>query len=702
MTAISERRKADQIQGTPAHKTDTDQWVVLGAGRLGRGFLSVVADDMTPSLRTLLLVAGEKTSQSSVNALNDRRHTGDGYWVEVDHPPERIQLLDYEFRTTVNTGPVISDISDPRTAILSTSVGLDRLARILPLVADGLAQRAQLLDSGRLRKVLVFICENGRTTNGQTASEWFRGRLEDLLGRDTLSRVADFPQVVIDAVIPAVGAPSDSIAIARGTLWVEDIGVAREVISGSRFVELVPASEIALLHTRKLYTFNALHCIISVLGYFAGEVSVDRVARDPRLKDRLNSIVNGLVEAVCRRENIQSSDPRFESTVRYARECLERLRRPPKSQFDRVDRALEKLRDGAYLQDGRLDGPVIDRDLLENPWECPELAHAASLSLYYFVRNIDNSLGELPWLPRRRGLVDTDDSGIRIDCSPIHGQSLLSAQLAGTRLMEVFAKDFLELDRSLRLPWPASRIAKFLGTEIDQTLVVVPKAVKELRCVILDLDEGLVATESILFLVTRGLISRYAKNGRTISHDDYASHVGMSEVAFFAEMVQRFQILQRTPQALVSEREREYRERLNSVDAESLVKPGVRELLALFARKRLLVSVCSNASRGRVQATLEHVGLANYFASCMTPDQGQAPKPSPEMISAIQRDHGVSAAECLVVESSLIGVEAALQAGCFCILLVNDYTAPNRVDRKGVDVLPNSQALREWFREFFT
>jgi hypothetical protein len=56
---------------------DRQQWLVTGAGRLGRGFLNLVANEY--SYKSLLVVAGENTRQADVDVFNGLRETGDGY-----------------------------------------------------------------------------------------------------------------------------------------------------------------------------------------------------------------------------------------------------------------------------------------------------------------------------------------------------------------------------------------------------------------------------------------------------------------------------------------------------------------------------------------------------------------------------------------------------------------------------------------------
>lgn len=693
--------ESELIESEPSGSTN--QWVVLGAGRLGRGFLAPVAHEL--GFHSLLLVAGENTSQEDVGRFNHARETGDGYWIELDAPSERVQMLDYDFSTVVDTRVLLDAVADHRTKVLSTSVGADRLGQVAPLIVEGLRLRAIRGDGPEAARLLILACENGRSVTGLTAAEVLRKALEAAIRPTELSRLAALPRVVIDAVIPALGGPESVLHVSRGTLWIEQCDLADELAPQSSHIRLLSSSEVEALHTRKLYCFNALHLMLAVIGHFAGESTIDRVATDPSLEAPLDSIVGALVSATCRRHGLLPDDViGDESTDAYARRVLTRLQRPHWEHFDPVTRVTAKLRGGWYIEDGRIDGPLADAGLIAEPHLCRQLTHAASLCLYYVVASIRQLEQRFLWLGADGKSARLGRDGSATDL--IRDTAFLPASTFGddnqdSPLNEAFARDFLELQRSMDGTWSTERVATFLDRAIPTELRVPPRGLTNLGCVIFDLDEGLVASESLLYRVTQNLIMDHSHRGQTLSHGDYARHVGMAEIAFFTKMRRAYQIRGMTPEELVAERDRRYQSALGATDPESLVKPGFREVLELLERRQVRMAVCSNASARRTHATLKHVGLANYFDAAITPDEGMRPKPSPEMLLALQERFGLRAGNCLVVESSLRGVTASLEAGCYTLLLMNDYTAPQMVGRRGVEVLGNAQVLRWWFDAFF-
>jgi beta-phosphoglucomutase-like phosphatase (HAD superfamily) len=167
-------------------------------------------------------------------------------------------------------------------------------------------------------------------------------------------------------------------------------------------------------------------------------------------------------------------------------------------------------------------------------------------------------------------------------------------------------------------------------------------------------------------------------------------------------MINAFQIRSGTPEDLVREREELFLKALAEVNSEILLKPGFRSLLDFLADRDVDLAVCSNASEGRVKATLKHAGISTYFPEFITPSAGFLPKGSPNgtsMYEELRDKLGHEREDCVVVESSLVGVSTAVEAGLYTLLVVNDYTQPKRAARAGVHVLGNAQMLHTWFAE---
>ncbi len=103
-----------------------------------------------------------------------------------------------------------------------------------------------------------------------------------------------------------------------------------------------------------------------------------------------------------------------------------------------------------------------------------------------------------------------------------------------------------------------------------------------------------------------------------------------------------------------------YREMLGSRMEESLV-PGVRAFLDRF--RGAPMALATNAEPENVDFVLDRAGLRQYFRVVVDGHQVSHPKPHPEIYLRAAELLGIAPANCIVLEDSHTGVEAARAAG---------------------------------------
>jgi beta-phosphoglucomutase family hydrolase len=103
-----------------------------------------------------------------------------------------------------------------------------------------------------------------------------------------------------------------------------------------------------------------------------------------------------------------------------------------------------------------------------------------------------------------------------------------------------------------------------------------------------------------------------------------------------------------------------YREMLGSRMEESLV-PGVRAFLDRF--RAAPMALATNAEPENVDFVLDRAGLRQYFRVVVDGHQVSHPKPHPEIYLRAAELLGIAPENCIVLEDSHTGVEAARAAG---------------------------------------
>lgn len=97
------------------------------------------------------------------------------------------------------------------------------------------------------------------------------------------------------------------------------------------------------------------------------------------------------------------------------------------------------------------------------------------------------------------------------------------------------------------------------------------------------------------------------------------------------------------------------------LEAQLFAIPGAEETLRKIALPKFIVS---NASVVHIKFVLGKAGLTEHFSSFHSPNTGNArPKPAPDVYLNAVADLGLTAAECIAVEDSVPGVQAAVAAG---------------------------------------
>jgi len=117
--------------------------------------------------------------------------------------------------------------------------------------------------------------------------------------------------------------------------------------------------------------------------------------------------------------------------------------------------------------------------------------------------------------------------------------------------------------------------------------------------------------------------------------------------------------------------------------------PGVVETLDRIAPIKV---VASNSPREIIERRLAAAGIRHHFQhGIYSAYDANAWKPDPRLFRWASADHGVAAQDCVVIEDSAVGVDAAVTAGMPVLQFSNgERTAPHR---HGVPVFTSMLAL---------
>ncbi len=129
--------------------------------------------------------------------------------------------------------------------------------------------------------------------------------------------------------------------------------------------------------------------------------------------------------------------------------------------------------------------------------------------------------------------------------------------------------------------------------------------------------------------------------------------------------------------------------------------PGVEELINLFIAKGLKIAVASSSTLRLIQAMAKKLKNDNVFQLLQSAESEAYGKPHPAVFLSAATRLGVSPDRCLVIEDSVFGVIAAKAAKMHCVAVpdAGHWGSPKFAIADAM--LPNLQAVGEWFDENF-
>lgn len=143
---------------------------------------------------------------------------------------------------------------------------------------------------------------------------------------------------------------------------------------------------------------------------------------------------------------------------------------------------------------------------------------------------------------------------------------------------------------------------------------------------------------------------------------------------------------------------------LEAIRARDLLFPGVQALVQRLAAQYPLALV-SGALRQEVDFTLTRAGLHEHFSVIVTAEDVSKGKPHPagflQALASLNetQTRSIQPHECLVIEDSIAGVEAAKRAGMFCVAVTHSFPA---AALQKADLVVAGFAEREFERCLFT
>jgi beta-phosphoglucomutase len=198
------------------------------------------------------------------------------------------------------------------------------------------------------------------------------------------------------------------------------------------------------------------------------------------------------------------------------------------------------------------------------------------------------------------------------------------------------------------------------------------------RAVIFDFD-GVITDSEVLHL--RSFNQVLAQYGVEISTKDYyKEYLGLSDFDCFKALINK-KVLQKPAKGIenLAKEKTEVFEKL--AKTEGRIIEGVRDFLQMLSQNNIPMAICSGALLAEIELVLEEARLRSFFEVIVSAEFVKKGKPSPEGFLLTlrklnrNRQNPILSNQCIVIEDSHWGLEAARAAGMHAVAVTNSYDA---------------------------
>lgn len=197
-----------------------------------------------------------------------------------------------------------------------------------------------------------------------------------------------------------------------------------------------------------------------------------------------------------------------------------------------------------------------------------------------------------------------------------------------------------------------------------------------LKAVIFDFD-GVITDSEILHL--RAFNQVLAEHNIEITTKDYyKDYLGLSDLDLLKLLVDKGLLKLTDRLEDIASKKKKAFEQL--AKTEGRIIEGVRDFLQMLKQHNIPMAICSGALLAEIELILEQAKLRSFFDVIVSAEDVKKGKPNPAgfvlTLQRLNKKHPpISAGQCIVIEDSHWGLEAAKAAGMHTIAITNSYDA---------------------------
>ena len=198
------------------------------------------------------------------------------------------------------------------------------------------------------------------------------------------------------------------------------------------------------------------------------------------------------------------------------------------------------------------------------------------------------------------------------------------------------------------------------------------------QAIIFDFDGVITDSEILHFRAFNQILAAY--NIEITKKAYYTDYLGLSDRDLFTNLINNGQLGIDADQvdSLISQKNRIF-EKL--AKTEGCIIDGVRDFLKILQDNKIAMAICSGALLTEIELILDDSNLRSFFEVIVSAEQVKKGKPDPEgFLLTLQKISQIkqcplSPNQCIVIEDSHWGIDAANAAGMHTVAITNSYDA---------------------------
>ena len=183
-----------------------------------------------------------------------------------------------------------------------------------------------------------------------------------------------------------------------------------------------------------------------------------------------------------------------------------------------------------------------------------------------------------------------------------------------------------------------------------------------IKAVIFDLDGLLIDSEIVSYKIYKEILNQF---GHSFSIEEYAQNFsGKTEVKNVTNLIDTYNLPWTVEVGLDNVLKVEDKFINEGID----LKTGVKKLLTYLKDNNLKIAIASSSTRDRALTILRQHNIVEYFDEFVFGNEVEKGKPNPDIFLKACDKISVNPEECLVLEDSESGIQAAYSANITGIL----------------------------------